>query len=454
MPRPAGMGPSARMLAALLVVPTALEGACARAAAVDAGSCAAEGHCQREHVLLQGKVQAEVVPLPLVPAITPEPGQYVAAPVHILSERGSVEDVALALKRGFAAIAAALPQFTQEFPDMPGGYSRLGGDLLDAVRAIVPADLQGTENFQSLTRNWATTVQTLPEVVPCTEEDLGEWRRNGTSDVLIRMLTESLRRLVPVATMAFPDLRVGIDIAKYLVSIGDAVEGTGEGVDLVREGQAAEGIGAIFRGLRDSTTHLMPPEMANDQNFQIIASHADAPISQIVQHFFSVQTGILNSNVCWKRTVRRDRVRPSVCPEGSTLTEQQWCLGVGGAALPALCGESAQRRGQWCYWDCAPGYEEVNNHCRQQCGGQYPRNGPLMCGNSPGSVGFALFQMAAQTVRTALTFNGLLSEVVDLGLIGAEALTGTMSRFVEVSQPFRHPVCEERLPGMDHDSMR
>jgi len=273
-----------------------------------------------------------------------------------------------------------------------------------------------------------------------------EFRSVGQPEGAVQAVTSVVGELSTIVQDDLPETPVKHDIQKYIKSLNEAMMGVGEGVDLLNEGESVEGVEAVSAGLKGAIDELVPEAERTSRTYSAIIAQTDPEISEIVKAILQQQSHIINTKVCWKRHMKRDRISPQECDAGYTLTAYG-CLNATGAVHEPRCPAGAEGRGRWCYWYCPSGYTSRNLHCRQDCKGVWRTESRLMCGRYRGSVRNAIWEMMVGSVRSIFRGDDLKRKVMHAGIVLAAGLRGTMGVFAEATKPFDYPMCPEHFPG-------
>lgn len=377
------------------------------------------------------------------------------AAVHIRSLFSSPTKVAEALGGGFDAIKSALSSLSQEDPDIEGGFDVFGSSLVEVISGLLPSNIKGSTLFTDFKTKWSDALVLLRGAADMRAE-LNSWGKDGKIDDIILALSTSLKELAGVAQTSFLP-QTGLEIAKLLFGLRDSLEGAGEGIILLEEGDQLDGVRSVYDGLKAAVDDLVPGDLMNDNTYAAVVEGASGKLGGVIRDLLEHVRNVITSVVCWKRTLMRDRARPSICERGYSLGDNQWCLaneGTSANAQRARCPDAAETRGSWCYHECQPGYTHTYLHCKQACLGHYSIDSPLLCGNREGSIAFALLEIVAKTAFAAATQVGLAQIVAHAGLVLASQMTDVVQAFVDFAKPFGHPNCPDAFGGMDHGSLR
>jgi len=365
----------------------------------------------------------------------------VAAFEHMQAVFSKPPSLAEALRSGLHAQSNALNFFEKN--DAQGAVNALGDELLEAVGGILPPGIKQTAQFISFAKQWGDQLRALKASFSGNASD---FINSGNADIAIGMLSSSLFELSKVATSKLPK-RTGAQVATYLASLSDALDGAGESVDLAEEGEQVKGVEALYNGMKAAVNGLVPRNMQDDSTYTQVMKVTDPEMGNVVTGLVGVMRDIVNDRVCWKRTVIRDRERPQACAEGYRLFDERWCMPeeAGVEMQQAACGPGAEARGSWCYLPCPAGYEPKFNHCRQVCDGRFHVNAPLMCGDAQGMIAIAIVQIAAKSGRAMITKEGLTELMLDAGIVAAGSMTAVVEAFADLAEPFGHPKCPRDL---------
>jgi len=380
------------------------------------------------------------------------------AAAEIRSYLSAPSNVSTALAAGLTAVHRALSLFVTVPPQVSKGLVQMGSELLDAVVLMVPDDLRQTEEFAALRGAWNEAVISLPAVMGSTSAGIDAYREEGDASALLAALATAVRELGVLTTQSLPEI-LGAEVAKYLGAVEDALEGFDGALEAFAAGNTVSAVQTVYSGIRLATAELLPAEVTGEESFNAVVGALDVVFRDLSDTVLRYQQQLLQSSVCWKDFMRRERVRPSQCPPRHYWDGEHWCFSereagdsAGAAlldtsavrkrpsgALPPRCVDGSdfrEKRGAWCYKECPAGTEASGTRCKSACMGLYPIASPLMCGKSPGTVAAAIRQMLVRAVTSGLTVAGVVRES---GWAGS--LQGTITSLVNVSMTFVHPKC-------------
>lgn len=361
-------------------------------------------------------------------------------------------NVGAALAAGLLAVHEALPLFTADPPQISKGFEQFGGSLLGAAALMIPAETMQTEAYAAFNETWSEVVASLPATVEGIAEDIESYKNDGDVQALVRVIGTAINELGSVATRLLPG-PLDTQVIKFLGAVEDALEGFEGLIEAFTTGNTTGAIQTVYSGLRLAATELLPEEVVNEESFAAVVGALDSVFRDLSDTVLQYQQHLLESNVCWKDSMRRERVRPSHCPENYHWDGERWCYRGDSPALletsvawkrpsgavPSRCDDESafhMKRGAWCYKSCPYGTEVSGSRCRSACVGAYPVNSPLLCGKSPGTVAAAIQEMLVRTLTSTLSAAGLIAES---GLAGG--LEGTITALVDLGKGFAHPKC-------------
>jgi hypothetical protein len=259
-----------------------------------------------------------------------------------------------ALSSGVEAIQSATLLFQQRPPEIAGGISKLGLALLDNIDAILtPAGKASWLGYDDFTRFWKKTFQDLPTTSNNITASLQIFSSTGKPGHLVEAVSGILDRAVGVVSNSAPQL-LGREITTYLRSLKDTVGSLGEAIVDFENGDTVGGIEDLYFGLRRATEPLLPAELKNDDTYNTIIGTADSVIGGLSKNVLDYRQRILQSEVCWKVSVWRDRSRPAVCSEGYFWDGESHCLPV-----TESCWQPAQ--------SCVTGFFVYRGHAYENC---------------------------------------------------------------------------------------
>lgn len=302
---------------------------------------------------------------------------------------------------------------------------------------------------------WGELVQALPATVESLATGIRAFNEEGDISAFVRVCSAVIKELASLITLAVPE-EVGVEVAKYMGALEDAVEGFDEAMEAFAAGNTTAAVSAVYSGIRSAASGLLPEGVQQDETFQAVAGALDTVFQDLSKTVLEYRKHLLESKVCWKGWAGRERKRPNQCPDHMFYDGKHWCRVRGGAslldasvawkkpkgAIAPHCaddGDFSELRGSWCYKDCLHGSEPSGSRCKSICMGDYWVDSPLMCGTSPGTVRTALMDMTIQTIRAVLSIKQVIEQSGPAG-----SLQGTISSLVDVGTSFAHPKCPAR----------
>jgi len=358
-------------------------------------------------------------------------------------------NVAAAIAKGVMGLRATLPFFTAEQPQLAQGLTVLGAELFDALAMMVSEEARNSEELLEVQEAWGEFLLNLPSTAEDLAEGVQEFNEDGDIAAFVRVCNTVIKELGRLATRLMPE-PVSAEVAKFMSALEDAVEGFDEAMVAFTSGNATGAIQVIYAGIRSAASSLLPDDLQQDETFSAVAGALDSVFGDLSGTVLRFQQQLLQSKVCWKRTISRGHRRPHVCPSGTTFDGKHWCSPAqslleasvarkgskpGSAPTCAEDGEFPTQKGSRCYKACPHGTAPFHTRCRSSCMGDYPVDSPLICGKSPGTIGTALMDMGRRAVSGILTVVGLVNGS------GFPNLTSLAGSLVEAGQAFAHPEC-------------
>lgn len=245
------------------------------------------------------------------------------------------------LTYGLDAITSAITIFSEDPPDIEEGFETCQLKLWKLVQKIVPKEKQNIDKMKTAKEVWDTTFENAPSIV----ENIMDFRESSETASLISALRTITTTAIQVVSQVFPDE------LKYLVSLGDLVDGIGESWDHYRDGDTSQAVESIWNAMKTSVDDVLPSSLTGDATYQLVMSTIDASIGKMSAHVLEYKRKILNSKVCYKRSAHRERVRPSSCQPGFEWDQMALCLPIGngnGADCLASCGKQAGMCDSFC----------------------------------------------------------------------------------------------------------
>jgi len=363
-------------------------------------------------------------------------------------------NVGAALAAGVMAVRTSLPFFTGERPQLAKGFTHLGTKLFDAVSMIIPEETKQSKEFEDLEQAWDEMVQALPATMESLATGITTFNAEGDISAFVGVCTSVIKELATLITSAVPG-EVSTEVAKYMGALEDALDGFDEAMEAFAAGNTTAAAAAVYSGIRSAASGLLPEGLRDDETFKAVAGALDIVFEDLSRSVLTFQQHLLQSAVCWKDWVGRDRKRPDQCPSHTHYDGKHWCIhgSTGspslldtsvtwkrprGAVAPSCVDDSdfSLLRGSWCYKDCSYGSEPSGTRCKSVCMGDYPVDSPLMCGKSPGTVRTALMEMTIRIIRAFFSIKEITEQSGSAG-----SLQGTIASLVDLGAGFAHPKC-------------
>jgi hypothetical protein len=362
-------------------------------------------------------------------------------------------NVVAAVSTGVVAVKRTLPHFIAKPPQIAEGLVEFGSGLFNAVSKVIPKETRTTEEFAQFQLLWTETAQALPALVDGFERGVAGYSENGDVAALMHVLCAALDQFESEVRNSMPK-DLADEVAKFLSALEDALQGFDDAMESFAEGSTADAVQSVYSGIRLAADALLPSSVQSSATYGAVVEGLDPVFGDLGATMLEYQRRLVESNVCWKDFVRRERSRPSGCPPQYTWDGKHWCnkdsvdpalLETAVAwkrpsgAVPSRCEEGSEfheQRGAWCYKDCPLGSEPAGARCRSSCMGVFSIGSQLMCGKTTGTVQAAISEMATRTWRASLSVAVLTSSAGD-----ASGLSDTISAFVDAGKGFVHPKC-------------
>jgi len=319
---------------------------------------------------------------------------------------------------------------------------------------LIPEETKQTEEYQDLKLAWEETVEALPATVESLAEGIKAFKEDSDIPALMKVCTAVINELAALVSSVLPD-EVSVEAIKYLGALEDAVTGFDEAMEEFTDGNTTGAVEGLYSGIKLAVSGLLPQDVQDGETYTAVVGALDSVFKGLSETVLKYRQQLLQSQVCWKDWIGRERKRADQCPEHMQFDGSHWCTrGDSGAALveaavsrkkpkgavaPACSDDSdfSEKKGSWCYKDCPYGSSSAGTRCKSMCMGDYPIASTLMCGKSPGTIGAAIKEMAVKTVRGLFMVASSLSGGSGL----AESLPGTISSLKDLGTGFAHPKC-------------
>jgi hypothetical protein len=410
-------------------------------------------HVGQDVAFVQVRQDMAKVGAELFQRATSRSSSEVQAKLQVQSFKQDPQNIGAALATGVYAVSASMTLFTAEPPQIAAGFIKLGSGLFDAVSLVLSDEAQNTTEFRIFENTWTETAQALPALVQGFERSVEAYKEDGDVSSLMLALCAALDTFGSAVSTALPK-ELAEEVVKYLGALEDALQGFDDAMEAYSEGSTATAVESVYQGIRLAADGLLPTTVQNKTAYVAVVGALDAVFKDLSATVLEYKQRSLQSGVCWRGFVERERTRPSSCPPKYQWDGEHWCYKMDdgdslleiavqrkqpSGAVPALCQKGSdfhEKRGAWCYKDCPVGSEAAGARCKSSCMGAYPISTPLMCGRSPRTVQSAIAEMATRTLKSGLDAHLIIQEA---GV--AEGLGGTISSLVDAGKGFVHPMC-------------
>jgi hypothetical protein len=373
------------------------------------------------------------------------------AKLQVQSFMQEPQNIGAALAAGVYAVSTSIPLFTAEPPQIEEGFIKLGSGLFEAVSLVLSDEVKNTMEFRTFENTWAETAEALPSLLDGFDKSVEAYKEDGDVSALMLALSAALDKFGSAVSTALPE-ELGEAVVRFLSALEDALQGFDDGMEAFTEGSTATAVESVYRGIRLAADDLLPSSAKNEDAYVAVVGALDAVFKDLSATVLEYKQRSLQSKVCWRDFIKRERTRPSLCPPKYHWDGEHWCYKLDDdvslleiavqrkqpkGAVPARCQKGSdfhEKRGAWCYKDCPVGSEAAGVRCKSSCIGAYPISSPLMCGRSPKTIQSAIAEMVTRTLKSGL-------DLIINGAGGAKALGGTISSLVNAGKGFAHPKC-------------
>lgn len=382
------------------------------------------------------------------------------AAVQLRRSLSTPSGISGALSGAMAAINQAITLF--QSGRIAEGFQTLGDGILNSLTTTLTEDVTQSPMFIDFTEKWNQVSADLPGLAESATAVIEAYAEEATPETLLSAIGECVK-VYEEACSPFLDEETGPVVTQYMGAVEDVIDGLERSFQAYADGDTGEAVNAVWEGVRDASTGLLPEDLQNDANFLAITGALDGIFGELSANVLRYQQRLLNTQVCWRRSLVRERVRPSLCPDEHYYEGTQWCYpgtigsgsslletsvkwkggGTPGGAVPALCDQSTDfkhKHGGWCYKPCRPGTESHGDkRCRSTCMGRFPVSSALgrMCGATGMAIFGAYAEIAVSTVRGVLSLQVIMNQTGDVG----EQLTDTSGVLVDVALSWVYPLC-------------
>jgi len=270
------------------------------------------------------------------------------------------------LALGLNAVTACTQVFTQEHLDIELGLHTIESKLWRIVMKIVPEAEHESDRMSVAKEVWDQSFGNATDIT----EDIIHFRTTGETESLIKAIRTIMTTAFSSCAMVFQQE------AKYFKALGDLIDGIGESWDEFSHGNTKLATLLIWDALRVSVDDVLPQQWSTDGSYMLVMETLDQVISGLSHHVLEYKRQILNSKVCYKQTLPRDRVRPNICRAGF-----EW----DGAAL---CVPEGNENGADCFSTCGRQAGLCESFCgeRKACCRQGFSSDPIECEGAQGFV--------------------------------------------------------------------
>mmetsp|Transcript_111784 Transcript_111784/g.316483 ORF Transcript_111784/g.316483 Transcript_111784/m.316483 type:complete len:645 (-) Transcript_111784:9-1943(-) len=276
--------------------------------------------------------------------------------------RGGLK-MAMFAVRGLTAITKSIKPFMEDPPRVEEGLASLNGELWKVMESVELDASYGPEDVEDLRRLWDGAFERLPGVV----DEISRFQKEGDTDAL----TSAITSIIDVAWDSCADKYPSF--ARYLDATRELVGGLGTSWDLFAAGEPIQAVEAVWVAVKSSTQGIAPAAAESSRIFKAILGEVDGVVSRLNRHVLDYKKRIANSEVCWKKTMRRARTRPNQCREGFVWDQGHLCVPTveHGANCWQNCNKTAGMCDAYCGQGkacCRPGFWQDPAECQGATG--------------------------------------------------------------------------------------
>lgn len=223
-------------------------------------------------------------------------------------------NVAGALQKGFLAIKTSTEQFTATPPRVLQGFADLGKMLLVCVEMLLPSILKQSDKFQRFRNAWQNAFETIPDAIESIKSDIKLFIENGDGQFLVRAIASVFSDVGGVVVDFLPP-KTAVEVNKYLDAIADTFDAMGSSWGDFADGKAVDGVESLYWGLRSVTDALVPDDVKNNEAYDTIVQTLDVVLGSLSKTVLEYERRIMEASVCWRVEEKRDKERPTICPD-------------------------------------------------------------------------------------------------------------------------------------------
>jgi len=288
-------------------------------------------------------------------------------------EQPEPSKVAAVLSQGLEAITLGIAPFLRDPPDWKEGLDVLNAQFWEVVLLLVPKQHHQSSGLLRSKDAWNRAFVRTPEIAG----NLTEFKSSGDANAL----TQGVKSILYLAVEMFSDVlaisRVAPKIAEYFDAIVDLIDGVSASWELHAEGHIAQATEAVWKAVKIAVDDVTPEKITNHQTYSLVMGTVDGVMGRLTEHVLDYQRRTRNSKVCYKRTIARERKRPSSCRKGFEWDQMHTCYpsASNGAACLRPCGGAGM----------CPSFCGANRACCRRG----DKKAPVECKGSTGFVDFA-----------------------------------------------------------------
>jgi len=323
--------------------------------------------------------------------------------------------VAAVLSQGLEAITLGIAPLLRSPPEWEEGLAILNDQFWKVVLLLVPKQYHESSGLLRAKKAWNRAFVRTPEIA----RDVKDFKSSGSTDALARAVKSVVYLAVKMFSDALAISKVAPKMSEYFDAIVDLIDGVSASWDLHAEGRTAQATEAVWRAVKLAVDDVTPKEVSNHKTYSLVMGTVDGVMGRLTEHVLDYKRRILNSKVCYKRTIPRERKRPSSCRQGFEWDQMHTCYPSASTGADCLrpCGEAGM---------CPSFCGQDKACCRRG-----DRSGPVECQGSTGFVDFAYTRGSSkdyhQCVEPGPAVSFRLVDCGELELNGLWVRAGTKS---------------------------
>jgi hypothetical protein len=411
------------------------------------------------------------VPTPSPPAPELTDSQKAAMVAHLSEFSSKPEKVAAFYSESASAMKALMAEVSKgpssngrrlqvdRTEEIIAGVSVFGTQLFAGVEKLLPEDIKSVEYYSQFKTAWLDLFGNLAEKSAPIVSGIERYIDEGSAGILVDVIEEIMVKAKEIV-QAFLPADVYGPIGKYLEGVVKMFTGFSAGWNLLEENFQVDGVVAIYDGLRDGLTLVLPDNMKKDETYLTVMGFLDEVVADLSENVAMFKKRLTENKACWRKKENRENQKAQICPSDDYYWDGIWqCLHDTKNSRPALCDESSdfkellgETKDRRCYRDCDSGSQPMGGEetmCVTTCSGDRSVIGKYflaswenMCGaDSQVFIQIQTKLIAATTNLIFDTVNGIVEAVNTKKFIGS-SMNKIINSVLKFAAEFVFPDCD------------